>query len=143
MTSDFPTEVEVIVGPVLSAKDFALDQVDDGTDKGGRYQSVVYYRGPDCKLQIYKSAREGETNCMIAPLDAPNEFGLSSASKKWQFLTRFAKRPDVPLKELVQIARAEYESYDNPLHWVKTRLEKDFDTAHSGILEMYGTQDSP
>jgi hypothetical protein len=143
MKADFPTEVQLIVGPVLSDKGFTLEQIDDGTDEGGRYLSVVYYRGHDCKVQIYKSAREGETNCMIAPLYAPNEFGLRSTSKKWQYLTRFAKRPDAPLKELMQMARSEYESYDDPLHWVKARVEKDFDAARAGILEMYPPSESP
>lgn len=36
----------------------------------------------------------------------------------------------------MQMARSEYESFDNPLLWVKARIENDYDAAHSGILEM-------
>lgn len=95
MKLGFADEVQLLVGPALSDRGFALEQVFDGTDSGGRDLSVVYYRGPDCKIQIYESSREGETNCMIAPLSAPNEFGLRSTTTKWQYLTRFAKRPDL------------------------------------------------
>jgi len=95
----------------------------------------VYYRSKDCKIQVYESSREGEVNCMIAPLDAPNEFGLRS--EKWQFLARFGTRPDSPLEELARLAKAEYESFAKPLEWVKDRIEKYFEDAHAGILEMY------
>jgi hypothetical protein len=39
----------------------------------------------------------------------------------------------LPLKKLVKLARQEYESYDNPLEWVKARIEADFEAAHAGI----------
>jgi hypothetical protein len=137
MASEFSEDVEAIVGPVLEGLGFVLDEIDDNPDEGGRRQHVVYYRSDDCKIQVYESAREGETNCMIAPLDVPNAFGLRA--KKWQFLPRFAKRPDLPLGELAKRARAEYESYANPLEWVRSRIVKYYDAAHAGILEMYGT----
>jgi hypothetical protein len=143
MSDDFPGDVRLIIEPVLSERGFVLDEIQEGADDGGRHLSVVYFRSADCKMQIYESAREGETNCMIAPLDAPNEFGLRSASKKWQYLTRFVKRPDLPLKELVKLARQEYESYGNPLEWVKARIEADFDAAHAGILNMQRPRNSP
>jgi len=135
--SDFPTEVQAIIGPQLSTMGFVLDQIDDPTDEGGRPLSVVYYRGSDAKIQIYKSSREGETNCMIGPLDAPNEFGLRSKSKKWQYFTRFVPRPDLPLDQLTQMARTEYESYETPLFWVRSRIEKYYEAAHTGILQRY------
>ena len=116
--SDFTTEVQAIVGPQLLAMGFVLDQVDDGTDGpdgGGRPLRVVYYRGSDVKIQIYESIREGETNCMIGTLDAPNEWGPLNPSKKWQYFTRFVPLPELPLKELVKQARANYESHANPL----------------------------
>lgn len=117
---------------------FVLDEVDDSPDEGGRRQHIVYFRSNDCKVQVYESAREGEVNCMIAPIDVPNEFGLRA--RKWQFLTRFSKRPDLPLAELAELARAEYKSYSNPLEWVRDRIVKYYDAAHKGILEMYGTE---
>jgi hypothetical protein len=136
MTSEFSTEVQTIVGPLLKELGFVLDEVDDSPDEGGRRQHVVYYRSNDCKIQVYESSREGEVNCMIAPLDAPNEFGLRT--KKWQYFTRFSKRPDLPLAELAELARAEYTAYANPLDWVRDRIVKYYDAAHIGILEMYG-----
>lgn len=136
MSDDFPSDVRLVVEPILSKRGFVLDEIQDGTDDGGRQLSVVYFRSADCKIQIYESAREGETNCMIAPLDAPNEFGLLSTSKKWQFLTRFVKRSDLPLEGRFKMARQEYESYDNPLEWVKACIEARFDTAHAAMLNM-------
>jgi hypothetical protein len=137
-SSEFSTEVQTIVGPVLDQFGFVLDAVDDSPDEGGRRQHIVYFRSSDCKMQVYESAREGEVNCMIAPLDVPNEFGLRA--RKWQFLTRFSKRPDLPLAELAELARAEYNSYSNPLEWVRDRIVKYYDAAHKGILEMYGAE---
>jgi hypothetical protein len=137
-SSEFSTEVQTIVGPVLEQFGFVLDEVDDSPDEGGRRQHIVYFRSNDCKMQVYESAREGEVNCMIAPIDVPNEFGLRA--RKWQFLTRFSKRPDLPLAELAELARAEYKSYSNPLEWVRDRIVKYYDAAHKGILEMYGTE---
>jgi hypothetical protein len=136
--SEFSTEVQTIVGPVLEQFGFVLDEIDDSPDEGGRRQHIVYFRSEDCKVQVYESAREGEVNCMIAPIDVPNEFGLRA--RKWQFLTRFSKRPDLPLAELAELARAEYKSYSNPLEWVRDRIVKYYDAAHKGILEMYGTE---
>jgi hypothetical protein len=136
--SEFSTEVQTIVGPVLKQLGFVLDEIDDSPDEGGRRQHIVYFRSEDCKVQVYESAREGEVNCMIAPIDVPNEFGLRA--RKWQFLTRFSKRPDLPLAELAELARAEYKSYSNPLEWVRDRIVKYYDAAHKGILEMYGME---
>lgn len=136
--SEFSTEVQTIVGPVLEQLGFVLDEIDDSPDEGGRRQHIVYFRSEDCKMQVYESAREGEVNCMIAPIDVPNEFGLRA--RKWQFLTRFSKRPDLPLAELAELARAEYKSYSNPLEWVRDRIVKYYEAAHKGILEMYGME---
>jgi len=136
--SEFSTEVQTIVGPVLEQLGFVLDEIDDRPDEGGRRQHIVYFRSEDCKVQVYESAREGEVNCMIAPIDVPNEFGLRA--RKWQFLTRFSKRPDLPLAELAELARAEYKSYSNPLEWVRDRIVKYYEAAHKGILEMYGME---
>ncbi|MDV3130180.1 hypothetical protein M1247_35120 [Mycobacterium sp. 21AC1] len=134
MNTNFLAEVEEIVGPLLAELGFALDGIDDGSDERGGSRHIVYYRSDDCKIQIYKSSREGEINCMIAPLNAPNEFGLRA--DRWQYFTRFAKRPDLPLEELTQIARSEYESYSNPLEWVRDRIAKNYEAAHTGILSF-------
>lgn len=137
MDTEFSAQVEEIMGPMLKGLGFTIDEIDDTPDKGGRRRNIVYYRSSDCKLQVYEYSREGEFNCMIAPLDAPNAFGLDA--KRWQFLTRFSKRPDLPLAELAAQARAEYESYANPLEWVRDRIAEYYESAHAGILELYGT----
>jgi hypothetical protein len=82
VASEFSAEVQTIVGPLLERLGFALAEIDDNPDEGGRRQHVVYYRSNDCKIQIYESSREGAVNCMIAPADVLNEFGLRA--KKWQ-----------------------------------------------------------
>lgn len=137
MTSTFADDVQSIVGPALTELGFTLDRIDDTPDnERGGSRHIVYYRSSDCKIQVYQSSREGEVNCMIAPLDALDDFGLRA--KKWQYLTRFAKRPDVPVEDLVRSARVEYESYENPLEWVRDRIIRNYEVAHAGILEMYG-----
>jgi hypothetical protein len=137
MTSEFSRDVQVIVGPLLKELGFMLDEIDDSPDEGGRSQHVVYYRSNDCKIQVYQSSREGETNCMIGPVNVPNEFGLRA--KKWHYISKFSKRSDVPPQERLRLAIAEAKSYANPLDWVRDRIVKYYEAAHAGILEMYGT----
>jgi hypothetical protein len=136
MAPEFSADVQAIVGPLLERLGFVLDGIDDSPDEGGRRQHIVFYRSDDCKIQVYESSREGSTNCMIAPLDVPNEFG--PRAKKWQYLPRFSKQPDLPLAELAKLVRAEYEAYANPLEWVRDRIVRYYEAAHKGILEMYG-----
>lgn len=138
MTSDFSSTVQAILGPVLTELGFVVDEIDDDPDAGGRERHIVYYRSSDCRMQIYQSAREGEVNCMIAPLDSPNAFGLTA--KRWHYISRFSKRPDVPAQERLRIAIAEANSYADPLLWVRDRIVKHYDTAHAAILEMYSSQ---
>ncbi|KUH84625.1 hypothetical protein [Mycobacterium sp. IS-1556] len=133
MVDHFPTEVESIVGPLLSDLGFTLDNVDVHVDEGGRHGSVVYYKSADCKLQIYQSSREGSVNCMIAPLDAPNEFGPHDASFKWQYLTKFAPMPDVPLEELIETVSFETKTSAEELRWVRDNILKYYEAAHAGI----------
>jgi hypothetical protein len=135
MTSDFLANVETTVGPLLKRLGFVLDGVDDSPDRGGIERHIVYYRSDDCKLQIYDSSREGEINCMIAPLSAPNEFGLTT--KKWHYISRFSKRPDLPPQERLRVAIAEAKAYENQLDWVRDRIAKHYESAHAGILEKY------
>lgn len=134
IASNFSDDVQLTVGPVLAQLGFKLDHVDSSPERGAR-RVIVYYRSDDCKIQIYWSEREGEVNCMIAPLDAANSFGLRT--QKWQYLTRFAKRPDIPFNDLLQLVRAEYRSYDNPVAWVRDQLIRHYQVAHAKIMEMY------
>lgn len=135
MASEFAEVVEAIVGPLLADLGFTLDEIDGGPDEGGRPREIVYYRSRDCKIQIYDSRREGEVNCMIAPANVLNEFGLNV--KKWHFLDRFTERGSPPTVESVRSAIAEYRSYANPVEWVRDRIAKHYADAHQGILRMY------
>jgi hypothetical protein len=140
MTDNFSEKVANIVGPLLSSLGFTLDAVDDDVDEGGRRGSVVYYRADDCKIQIYWSPRAGEINCMIAPIDAPNEPGLYDRSGKWHYLNEFVEKPNLPLEELVKMLRSEkanFETTDKWLQWLRDRIQRYFGAAHSGILKLY------
>lgn len=136
MSSDSAVDVEETAGPLLTELGFALDEIDKGPDEGGIARNIVYYRSRDCRLQIYYSAREGEINCMIAPLDAPNRFGLTA--EKWHYISRFSKRADLPPQERLRIALDDVQACDNRLDWVRDRIVQHYDAAHAGILEKYG-----
>lgn len=138
MMTDFVDEIEARIGRILSDRGLMLVETFDGSDSGGRELKVGYFANSECKIQIYYWAREAETNCMIARLDAPNEFGLLSKSKKWQFLTRFVKKPDLPPVEVAEQARLELESFANPLEWVGDRIDRFYDVALAGMKDRYG-----
>ena len=89
-----PAEVERFLEPTLSHAGFKLDDLHDAAIYGTRPAWALYYRGQDCKLQICWSARDGGTDLMLAPLDAPNEFGLLNRSNKWRFMLLLADAHD-------------------------------------------------
>ncbi|GAB7143640.1 hypothetical protein [Mycobacterium riyadhense] len=138
MVDDFLQQVHTIVEPFLSDLGFAVEKVDSDVDEDGPKGSVVYYRGQDCKIQIYHSSREGEINAMIAPLDAPNEYGLYDRSGKWYYFNDFTEMPDLPLEELVRKLREERTNFDTTpkrLEWLKReRIARYFDSAHAAII---------
>ena len=139
MTSDFAENVQATIGPLLTNLGFVLYGVDDEPDEGGIARHIVFFRSDDCKLQIYDSSREGEVNCMIGPLTAPDKFGLTA--KKWHFIGKFSpKRSDISPQERLQIAIAEAKAYENQLEWVRDRIAKHYESAHAGILEKYGSE---
>jgi hypothetical protein len=105
MACQFAADVGAIVGPVLAKLGFIPDGVDDDPDEDGVLRHVAYFWSRDCKLQIYDSSREGEINCMIAPLSASDSFGLNADD--WHFISRFSKRADISPQERVRIAMTE------------------------------------
>ncbi|WP_197380557.1 hypothetical protein [Mycolicibacterium mengxianglii] len=118
---------------------FALEEVDDRVDEGGRNGVAVFYRGSDCKLQIYFSTRAGEINCMIASSDAPNEHGLYGKARNWRYLTEFVPRPDLPLEELVSLMRDQRENFATSttwLTWLREQIANNFEVARTGILGL-------
>lgn len=88
------SDVEKYMASTLVERDFVLDQTDSNIVYEERPAWAVFYRGPDCKLQICWSAREGGIDFMLAPLDAPNEFGLENGSKKWCFMLALSDATD-------------------------------------------------
>lgn len=138
MADNFLQQAQAIVGPFLCNLGFTVEEVDSAVDEGGPKGSVVYYRGQDCKIQIYQSSREGEINAMIAPLDAPNEYGLYNRSRKWHYFNDFAKEPHPPLEVLVRQLRedrAHFETTGKWLEWLKReRIARYFDSAHAAIV---------
>lgn len=139
MKDYFPQEVQTIIGPLLSSMGFTVDTIDDDVDEGGRTGSVIVYRAPDCKIQVYYSSREGEINAMIGPPDAPNKHGLYDRSRKWHYFNDFADQPKLSLEELVQKLRdesANFETTSKWLEWIKReRIVRYFDSARASIIE--------
>lgn len=134
MTQPLLAEVQSIVGPLLTELGFRVESYAEDVDEGGRLGSVVYYRSSDCKIQIYKSSREGNVNCMIAPLDAPNELGPHDRSLTWRFLNEFSPAPDLPLEELAKSVSYKAKSEAQQLSEVRDRILECYDDAHAGIL---------
>lgn len=137
MTRPFATAVQTTVGSLLARLGFVLDGVED-FDEGGIPGTVVYYRSADCKIQVYKSSRQGSINCMIAPLSANNEYCHRDPSSGWQFITRFTPTPHVSLEELVKSVSYESLTDNELLEEVRDRIEQHYEAAHAGILAKYG-----
>ncbi|KUI15376.1 hypothetical protein AU191_06550 [Mycolicibacterium acapulense] len=135
---DFLSQVQSTVGPLLTERGFELEDVDLSVDEGGRSGGVVYYRSSDCKIQVYESSREGSINCMIAPLNAPNEFGPHDRSHRWQYLTEFAPPPNAPLEELVESVSFKTKTTAEQLLWVRDIIGEHYEAAHAGILKANG-----
>lgn len=138
MTEEFLAGVRSIVEPLLIQLGFELDEFGD-TVEHGRKAYVVFFRSDDCKIQIYDAPREGEINCMIAPLDADNILGLYDRSEKWHYLPRFAIRRGVSLDEVMRDNPAiAFPTIDQSLEAVRERIKKYFPVAHDGVREMGG-----
>jgi hypothetical protein len=88
------SDVDHYMGSKLTALGFDLDEVDPGVVYSERPAWAVFYRGPDCKLQVCWSDLEGGVDFMLAPVDAPNEFGLDNRSKKWRFILTLSDATD-------------------------------------------------
>lgn len=140
MSEEFLAGVRSIVEPLLIQLGFQLDEFSD-VDKSGRKASVVFFRSKDCKIQVYDAPREGEINCMIAPLDAANVLGLYDHSGKWQYLPMFAIRQGVALEEIRETNLPDFPTTNQFLVSVRGRIEKYFPIARDGVLAMGGPED--
>jgi hypothetical protein len=121
-------DVERYMGATLAALGFALDEIHPEVVYGERSAWAVFYRGPDCKLQVCQSSRDGGIDFMLAPLDAPNEFGLDNRSKKWRFMLALSDATDdlgmPPLGEGTDAAWA----------WLKALFDAHFEAAHAALV---------
>ena len=94
MVTESHTSVDQHLGPTLARPGFASEAADNTMVYGGRPTWAVYCRSADCKLQICWSAREGGIDFMLAPLDAPNTFGLTGSSDGWRHLLALSRSDD-------------------------------------------------
>ena len=141
MAQEFLAEVRSIVEPLLNELGFQLDEYGGDVAEGGPKSSVAYFRSKDCKVQIYDSSRAASINCMIAPLDAPNVFGPSDESGKWQYIVRSAIKQGIPREEIRKDELpADFATNTQRLEWVRGSIEKYFPIAREGILEMSGPE---
>lgn len=98
---------------------------------GERPAWTVFYKGDDCKLQICWSAREGGVDVMLAPLDAPDEFGLVNESGQWRFMLALSDVND-SLETPSMDASAE-----TWWTWRSALFEAHFDSARAVLLQKH------
>ena len=122
------TSVDQHLGPMLASLGFALEAADNTLVYGDRPTWAVYYRSADYKLQICWSAREGGIDVMLAPLDAPNAFGLTGSSDGWRHLLALSRSDDDPQTPPVD---ADEETWWT---WRKALLLAHIDEARGALL---------
>jgi hypothetical protein len=123
-----PAELTRFLEPALRHGAFTLDEVEDAAIYGGRPAWAIYYRGQDCKLQVCWSARDGGIDFMLAPLDAPYEFGLLNRSKKWHFMLKLSNAHDDIVTPGVDA------DDDTVMRWLKALFEVHFEPAKAALL---------
>jgi hypothetical protein len=94
LTMSASADAKAHLGPALTRLGFSLEAADEDVVHGERPAWAVYYRGTDCKLQVCWSARDSGIDFMLAPLDAPYEFGPSSRSKGWEYMLTLSETDD-------------------------------------------------
>lgn len=123
-----PAQLVDYLGPTLSHEGFELDEVQDDITYGDRAAWAIYYRSSDCKLQVCWSSRTGGLNIMLAPIDAPNEFGLSNGSKQWKYMLLLSTAHD-NLATPGNDADAEAD-----MAWLKALFEIHIESARAALL---------
>ncbi len=78
------TDVEKYLGATLAEHGFVRYAVEPDITWRDAPAWAVYYRSPDCKLQVCASDREGGDLVLLAALDAADVFGFASESvRSW------------------------------------------------------------
>ncbi|SOX52788.1 hypothetical protein MAAFP003_1455 [Mycobacterium ahvazicum] len=132
-----PAEVERFLEPTLTRAGLKLDEIQGDEIYGDRPAWAVYYRGHDSKLQVCWSARDGGIDFMLAPLDAPNEFGLLNRSKKWQFMLLLSAAHD-------DLTTPGLDADDNEvMSWLEALFKIHFEAARDALRSQAGTSDTP
>ena len=121
-------DLERFLDPTLSQAGFRLSAIEDPTVYHGRAAWVIYFLSDDCKLQICWSAREGGIDYLLAPLDAPDEFGLLNQSNKWRLMLLLSTARD----DLVTPAPGANDQVE--MSWLKELFEIHIDSARSSLL---------
>lgn len=123
-----PAELASFLDQTLSGAGFVLDQMQDAVSYGNRPAWAIYYRRPDCKLQICSSVRDGGIDFFLAPLDAPNELGLDNRSKKWRYMLMLSGTHD-------DLATPSVDADDTAvMSWMKDLFEIHFGAAYEALL---------
>jgi hypothetical protein len=130
-----PVELDRFLEPTLSNAGFKLDEVQDSIVYGDRPAWAVYYRNNDCKLQACWSALDGGIDFMLAPPDAPNEFGLTNNSKKWHFMLLLSDVHD-------DLETPGLDAGDDAiLPWLKSLFDIHYEAARRALLQMGSAED--
>lgn len=87
-------ELARFLGPDMAAAGLVIDEILDPWSYGDRPAWAIFYRGQDCKVQVYRSARNGGINIMLAPPNATNTFGLSDRTGMWRLMLLLSRATD-------------------------------------------------
>ncbi len=123
-----PAELVQFLEPTLRHAGFTVAEVEGAAIYGDRPAWAIYYQGTDCKLQVCWSARDGGIDFMLAPLDAPYEFGLLNRSKKWNFMLKLSHAHD----DLVTPGLEADD--DTVMRWLKALFEVHIESARAALL---------
>lgn len=122
-------ELESFLAPTLTQAGFELDEIVDPTIYQDRPAWVIYYRSQDCRLQFAWSARDGGIDWLLAPRDAPNEFGLSNESGRWRLMLLLSNVSD----ELITPPPQADDLTE--MSWLKALFEIHIDAARAALSD--------
>jgi hypothetical protein len=101
--TDFQAEVESVLGEFLGAHEFHDDEF-----QREKYKVSWYFTSAACKICFYDDIRNGDVNCMLAKLGAPN---TTCENDGWQPFRRLLRLAGVELRtepRPIETTRKEY-----------------------------------